>query len=361
MRIALLAHSHHRLIEPFAGGLEAHTHLVADELVRRGHQVTLFAKAGSRTRAELCAIVPRRFRRRSAADDAVLDRGLARAIALIEAGDFDVVLNNSLNPAPWEALGQHVMLTLLHTPATLDRVNAVIERPGWQPGFRHGFAAVSEVTRADWQARLPGVEIDVVPNGVDLALWSPAPAPVHEPDLAVWAARITPEKGLPMAVAAARAAGFRLEIGGPIADRVHFERDIVPLLGDDVRYVGHLDSRELPGLLRRGAVFVSSPEWPEPFGLAMVEAMACGTPTAAVPRGAAAEVVSAAGGVLASDTSTEALAAAIVDAARLDRAGVRRSVTRFGKDAMVDAYEARLHALCDQSTTTDLLVNESVA
>ncbi len=361
MRIAILAHSHHRLIEPFAGGLEAHTHLVANELVRRGHQVTLFAKAGSQTHAKLCTIVPRRFVRRSAADDHVLDRGVARAIALIEASDFDVVLNNSLNPAPWEALGHHAMLTLLHTPATLDRVNAVIDRPGWQPGLQHAFAAVSEVTRADWQSRLPQVEVETIPNGIDLGLWSPAPHPVHQPDLAVWAARITPEKGLPVAIAAARAAGFRLAIGGPIADRIHFETDIVPLLGDDVSYVGHLDTRELPGLMRRGAVFVSSPGWPEPFGLALVEAMACGTPAAALPRGAAAEVVSAEGGVLADDTSIEALAAAITDASRLDRTRVRRSVVRFGKDAMVDAYEARLNALCDQSTTTGLLAHESVA
>ena len=84
---------------------------------------------------------------------------------------------------------------------------------------------------------------------------------------------------------------MRIAIAGPIADRRHFDREVAPLLADDARYVGHLTHDELPGFLRRGSVFVSSPRWPEPFGLALVEAMACGTPAAALPRGAAHEVV----------------------------------------------------------------------
>ena len=115
-------------------------------------------------------------------------------------------------------------------------------------------------------------------------------------------------RAFPLAIAATRAAGLRLEFSGPIADRRHFSDEVEPLLGADVRYVGHLTHAELPDFFARGSVFVSSPTWAEPFGLAMVEAMACGTPVAALARGAAAEVVSSEGGVLARANTVEGLA-----------------------------------------------------
>ena len=351
MRVALLAHCHHPIAEPFAGGLEAHTSLLADELVRRGHQVTLFAKAGSRSRARVQPVIDRSFVAGDAPDatgvdqsDHIVDRGMTRAAAAVHAGRFDVVLNNSLNPVPYAAYPRLPMLTILHTPATLVRVNAVIEDPSWRPADQHAFVAVSAVTAADWQRRLTAATVGCIPNGIDLNHWAPRAArrtmtAGARPPHAVWAARITPEKGLPIAIAAARAAGFQLEFCGPVADRDHFRDDIEPLLGDDVRYVGHLDHRRLPRFLRRGDVFVASPQWDEPFGLSLVEAMACGTPVAALPRGAAAEVVGRDGGVLAADLTVGALAQAMVEAARLERLRVRHSVGRFAMDAMVDAYE----------------------
>jgi glycosyltransferase involved in cell wall biosynthesis len=143
---------------------------------------------------------------------------------------------------------------------------------------------------------------------------------------------------------------MRLAIAGPVADRRHFQDEVAPLLAGDARYVGHLTHGELPAFLRRGSVFVSSPQWPEPFGLALVEAMACGTPAAALPRGAAREVVSAAGGVLADVSSGPALARAIDQAARLDRQAVRASVIRFDHTAMVGAYEQLLTHLVRAAT-----------
>lgn len=350
MRIAILAHCHHPIVEPYYGGLEMHTAVVADELVRRGHSVVLFAKEGTRSRARVRPMLDRRFRSGLMRDAAGVDRSEdlceqanEAAVAEIAAGGFDVVLNNSLSPVPFRSLPDAAMLTLLHTPTDLPRINAVLDAPDWRPGPRHAYAAVSEHTAQDWRARLPAV--GCIPNGVDLRRWRPARRPRPEPDLAVWSARITPEKGLPLAIAACRAAGLRLAVAGPVSHGDHFVADIVPLLGDDVRYVGHLDHRRLPRLLRRGRVFVSSPRFPEPFGLALVEAMACGTPVAALPVGAAAEVVAPTGGALAAETSLPALAAAIGRAMVLDRAAVRASVLRFDLLRMVTAYEALLHQL----------------
>ena len=347
MRIALLAHCHHPIAEPFCGGLEMHTAAVADELVRRGHQVVLFAKEGSRSRAVIRPMLERTFRYGLMADATGRDQSerlcthanLA-AIEMINRGRFDVVLNNSLSPVPFQALSEAAMLTLLHTPADLPRVNAVLDAADWRPGPRHAFAAVSEHTARDWRRRLPAVA--VVPNGIDLRQWRPATRTQPGPDLAVWAARITPEKGLPFAIHACRAAGLPLAIAGPISHFDHFIADVAPLLGGDVWYVGHLNHRELPQLIRRGRVFVSSPRWPEPFGLALVEAMACGTPVAALPAGAAAEVVAPTGGVLAAESSVAALADAIRQATTLDRAAVRASVLRFDLRRMVSAYEGLL-------------------
>jgi glycosyltransferase involved in cell wall biosynthesis len=350
VRIAVLAHCYHPVAEPFCGGLEMHTAVVANELAARGHQVVLFAKEGSRSRARVRAILDASYRYGLMPDaagvdqsEAIAEAATAAAVRRIEVGRFDAVLNNSLSAVPFTALPDAAMLTILHTPADLVRVNAVIESPGWRPGPRHAYAAVSAFTAEDWRTRLPAVAC--IPNGVDLRRWRPAGTQRPEPDLAVWAARITPEKGLPLAIRACRIAGLRLEIAGPIAHRDHFESDIAPLLGRTARYVGHLTHAELPTFLRRGRIFVSSPRWSEPFGLALVEAMACGTPAAALPRGAAAEVVSPTGGVLAADSSAVALAAAIRQATTLDRAAVRASVLRFDHLRMVTAYEQALAGL----------------
>ncbi|HVH23035.1 MAG TPA: glycosyltransferase [Pseudonocardia sp.] len=363
MKIALLAHCHHPIAEPYSGGLETHTALVADELVRRGHQVDLYAKAGSRSQARVRRIVDARFRFGSMPDAAgadqsvtLLDRAMEMAVAHIARGGYDVVLNNSLSPVPFRTLRDTPMLTVLHTPTDLPRINAVITAPGWRPGLAHAYAAVSEHTAQDWRGVLPVVQC--IPNGIDLRRWRPDPAQRPEPGLVVWAARITPEKGLPLAIQASRAAGMRIAIAGPIADPRHFNDEVAPLLADDARFVGHLTHGALPDFLRRGSVFVSSPEWPEPFGLALVEAMACGTPAAALPRGAAREVVSATGGVLAAVSSAPALADAIRRAAFLDRHSVRASVLRFDHTAMVGAYEQLLTHLVAAATASPAAPSE---
>jgi glycosyltransferase involved in cell wall biosynthesis len=358
MKIAILAHNHHAIAQPFAGGLEAHTALVADELVARGHDVTVFAKSGSRTRARLVPIVahtlrfgamPDRTGRDRSAE--ILDAADDVALDAVETDGFDVVLNNSLGPTPYRRPPSLPMLTVLHTPATLDRVIDEVCRPGWQAPLHHRFVAVSETTARQWRPLLGAV--GCVPNGIDLARWAPTGRPVT-PDLAVWSARITPEKGLPLAVEAARLAGLRLVVSGPISDRCFFEQQVRPLLGDDVRYVGHLNHRRLQHLLQSAAVFLSTPRWDEPFGLAMVEAMAGGTPVAAVPRGAAAEIVTSDAGVLALDETVGALAAAAQQATGLDRDLVRRSVSRFDKKTMIDRYDALLSALAGGRPDADL-------
>ncbi len=255
-----------------------------------------------------------------------------------------MIFNNSLGPLPYTMLADRAMITVLHTPPTLAKVNAVITRPGWHPGERHAFVSVSEINSESWRNVLPHVEC--VPNGIYLDQWSD-PGTARD-DLAVWSGRITPEKGLHLAIEAVRQTGMRLEFGGPIADSDYFEHVIAPELDQNVVYRGHVDHRGLADLLARGSVFVASSLWAEPFGLVMVEAMACGTPVAAVPNGAAAEVVGPDGGVVAVDCSAEGLAEAIKMGRDLDRGTVRASAQRYDAKLMVDRYEQVMSSLVER-------------
>lgn len=348
MKIAILAHLHHVIAEPFPGGTEMHTAVVANELVRRGHDVTLFAKAGSDTAAKLEPLVPSDFTFGAAwgsdgrdHSDEILAEVVGKAIATIRSDAYDVVFNNSLGPLPYTELAGVAMLTVLHTPPSLEKVNIVITRSDWHPDRRHRYVSVSEFNSRSWRTLLP--KVDCIPNGIQLDQW--ADAATVEPGLAVWSARITPEKGLERAIDAVRRVGMRLEFSGPVANREYFDSVITPLLGDDVIHRGHIKHAGLAAQLSRGEVFVSSSIWAEPFGLALVEAMACGTPVAAFPKGAAAEVVNAHGGVVARDCSPTALAEAIQQARTMDRQLVRGSAQRYDAHTMIDRYESAMREL----------------
>ncbi len=149
-----------------------------------------------------------------------------------------------------------------------------------------------------------------------------------------------PEKAPHLAIDAARRAGMPLLLAGPVLDAAYVDREVRPRLGDDVRHVGHLDQQALCALVGSASVAVVTPDWEEPYGLVAAEAMACGTPVAALDRGAMREVVVEGGGVLADPRDPAALAAAMLAAARLDRDRVRRTaVERCSLERMVDAYE----------------------
>lgn len=348
MRIAILAHLHHRISEPFLGGTEMHTSMVANELVRRGHDVTLYAKHGSISEAKVVPVLEESFTYGATpgpdgADISgeVTDRASLAAIEQIRAGGFDVVFNNSLGHLPYTELYDAAMLTVLHTPATLERVNEIVETPGWRAGPLHLYASVSEFNAAGWRSLLPAVE--TVWNGIYQSKW--AQPGEREADLATWVARITPEKGLHLAIDAAQRAGMRLNICGPVADEDYFRDRIWPRLSEDCVYQGHLGHGALARLLGASAVFVASPQWAEPFGLSMVEAMASGTPVAALPLGAAHEVVGIYGGVVAEDGSVEALAEAMQQARGRDREKVRQWARGFDVHTMMDSYEKLLYGL----------------
>ncbi|WP_035763303.1 glycosyltransferase [Arthrobacter sp. H20] len=355
LTIAVMAHLHHPIASPFPGGLEMHTALLTEELTARGHSVTLFAKGGSDGSGTVVPVLDAGFVFAKHPDgpsrDAqtrLLDTAQRTALDLINEGDFDVVVNNSLSPLPHADPPKAPMLTILHTPP-LPRVTAVLEAAHFFPSPRHRVVSVSAANARQWQHHLK--DISIVHNGIRLEGWHTS-LTRRRPNTAVWAGRITPEKGLHVAIEAAALAGMRIRFAGPISDQDYFDRTIAPLLSESVHHVGHLNHSQLASFLSSGTVFIASPLWAEPFGLSTVEAMACGTPVAALPCGAMAEIIDDRGGVVAEGFSAADLALAIKKARRADSGGVRASAARFAAGAMITKYEQHLRELVSQDVLT---------
>lgn len=344
LRVAILAASRFPIIEPFAGGLEAHTWQLATGLAQRGHRVTVYAGAGSDPSLDVrpFASLPATFSTAARADvsfgpEATMVEHHAYLSTMLElarcAGDeFDVVHNNSVHHLPL-AMAPAVdvaQVTTLHTPPTAWMELAV---QACATPLPVRFCAVSRHTADAWRATL---DAEVVPNAIDLARWPVGPGGAD----AVWTGRIVPEKGPHLAIDAARAAGMGLRLTGPIQDGSYWRDEVRPRLGPDVRWLGHLSQAELAHEVGTAAVAVVTPRWDEPFGLVALEALACGTPVAAIGRGGLTDLLDPTCSRVVHGEDPTALGRALAEAAGLDRAAARRHAEAHGSLArMLDRYE----------------------
>lgn len=344
MRIGIIASARHAIREPFAGGLEMHTHALATRLRQRGHRVTVFASGESDEQLGVEALCPTAsgldLSRAAREDKSMVARrfmdehhAYLHLMLGLRGRDFDVLQNSSLHYLPVAMAGSLdvPMVTTLHTPPTPWIESAVTAGP---TPSNVTFVSVSHHNAASWSK----IAVDtVITNGVDLAAW-PFRA-TGDPELAVWTGRIVPEKGPHLAIEAAHAAGLRITLAGP-ADPDYLRDEILPRLREGDQLLGHLPQWRLAQVVGAAGVSLSTPCWDEPFGLVVTEALACGTPVAAFDRGAMSEILTPLCGRLAPAGDVEGLARAALEARELTRQDCRRRVDeKYCLDVMVDQYE----------------------
>jgi len=341
--IAILGPARFSVDEPFAGGMEMHTATLAEGLATRGHDVTVYAAAGTgRFRIEPMlpiAVDPDVNARRDIARCWEVTgserRSYLDALRRLAVAGHDVVHVNAVHHlafAQSHSIPDIVSGTLHTTP--VGRLAAAVVKAHTRPRPIR-LASVSASNARSWASLVD--EVHVIPNGVDLRAWRRGPGGTG----AVWTGRLVEEKAPHLAIDAARLAGMPLRLLGPVHDPVYFDEMIRPRLGGTVEYHGHGTVAELAAAVGAAAVAVVTPTWDEPFGLVVAEALACGTPVAGFAMGALVELLDASTGRLAPCGDVTGLATAMLGAAELDRDGCRaRAREIFSVERMIDGYES---------------------
>jgi glycosyltransferase involved in cell wall biosynthesis len=284
MRIAQVAPLTEAIPPKLYGGTERVVSWLTEELVALGHDVTLFASGDSKTTAHLEPIWPRALR----LDGKVRDP-MALHMAMLEqvyrrADQFDI-LHFHLDYFPFSLFSRNAtpFITTLHGRLDLPEHQVVFDVFNRAPVISISDAQRGPVPNAHW--------IETIYHGLPADLLRPDPV---KPGYLAVLGRIAPEKAVDRAIHIARRAGMPLKIAAKVdpVDRQYFEHEIRPLLDlSGIEYIGEINDAQKSEFLS-GAIGLLMPiDWPEPFGLVMIEAMACGTPVLAYPSGSVPEIV----------------------------------------------------------------------
>lgn len=284
MRIAQIAPLTESVPPTLYGGTERIVSYTTEALVALGHDVTLFATGDSKTSAHLEAVWPRALRRDPCIRDPIAPHMLMLERVRQLASEFDV-LHSHLHFYPFSIFKRQ------ETPF-VTTLHGRLDLPEHQSLYG-AFEDLSLVSLSHAQRRyLPHAHwIGNVPYGLPEHLYRPQPI---APSYLAFLGRISPEKRVDRAIHIAAQCGLPIKIAAKIdaADKVYFETEIAPLFKlPHVEYVGEIRDSDKAEFLSGAHALLSPIDWPEPFGLAMIEAMACGTPVIAFKRGAVAEVI----------------------------------------------------------------------
>jgi glycosyltransferase involved in cell wall biosynthesis len=328
------------------GGTERIVSYLTEELVRLGHDVTLFAAGDSQTNAKLAPCCPRALRLDPSVRDAVPHMLLMLEDIRQRADEFDVL---------------HFHVDLFHFPIfreiaarTVTTLHGRLDLPDLQPFYRRYPEFPLVCISHDQRRPLPAVNrVRTVYHGLppDLLRFS-----THGGEgYLAFLGRISPEKRPDRAIEIARRAGRRIKIAAKVdaVDREYFERYILALLDDPmVEYVGEIGEAEKSAFLGNAQALLFPIDWPEPFGLVMIEAMACGTPVIAFAQGSVPEVMEqGVTGFMVDDI--DGAVAAVKRLPELDRRNIRRRfeerfcVTRMANDYL-DIYKSVAGASCSR-------------
>ncbi len=340
MRIAQIAPLTEAVPPRLYGGTERVIHWLTEELVALGHDVTLFASGDSRTSAKLEAGWPRALR----LDGAVRDAN-ALHLAMLEnvrrrANEFDF-LHFHLDYYPFSVFSRQStpFLTTLHGRLDLPELHPIFNACTAAPVVSISNSQRRPLPQARW--------VRTIYHGLPERLITPKPV---RPSYLAFLGRIAPEKAVDRAIHVARKCGIPLKIAAKVdrVDAEYYEQRIRPLIEPPhVEYIGEISDHEKSDFLSGAHALLATIDWPEPFGLVMIEAMACGTPVIAFNRGSVPEVVD--DGITGFIVEDELGAiGAVQRLAELDRAGVRkRFEQRFTARRMAQDYLGVYRALAE--------------
>jgi glycosyltransferase involved in cell wall biosynthesis len=326
VRIAMLAPISWRVPPRHYGPWERVVSLLTEGLVARGLDVTLFATADSLTQARLAAVCPRPYSEDPDLDPKVWEC-LHIAAVFERAAEFDLIHNHfDFLPLSYSGLVSTPVLTTIHGLSS-ERILPVYQK-------YQNTAYYVAISQAD---RHPSLKyVATVHHGIDLDEFAPRPTP---DDYLLFFGRIHPDKGTAEAIQVARQTGRRLIIAGIVHDQDYFDRQVAPYLdGAQFSYVGSVGPQQRDALLGGAYALLHLVNFAEPFGLSMVEAMACGTPVIARPLGSVPEIVRHGETGFVVDSLEQAVAA-VGTVPSLDRDAIHGyAAQHFSRERMVDDY-----------------------
>jgi glycosyltransferase involved in cell wall biosynthesis len=326
MRVALLAPISWRVPPRHYGPWEQFVSLLAEGLVARGVEVTMFATGDSVTSAQLVSVAAQGYSESPETDPKVLEC-LHISEVFERADDFDIIHNSfDFLPLTYSGLVATPVVTTIHGFSS-PRILPVYRKYNG----RTAYVAISEADRDPTLRYLATIH-----HGIDTDAFALHPDPGG---YLLFFGRIHPDKGTASAISVAARAGRPLVIAGIIQDQSYFDREVAPHVdGIRVCYLGPVGSERRAELLGGADALLHLIAFDEPFGFSVVEAMACGTPVIAYRRGSMVELVDHARTGFIVDCEDDAVAA-VTSAAGLGRQLIRRqTIARFGVDRMVTAY-----------------------
>ena len=331
MRIAQVAPLYESVPPQLYGGTERVVSYLTEELVEEGHDVTLFASGDSRTRARLVPVCARSLRLDPEQRDQLAHHVLMLEEVAKRAAHFDVIhFHIDYLHYPLSRRQRVPQLTTLHGRLDMPELGALYAEFRDMPVVSISDAQRAPLSHASW--------LGTVHHGlpVELLRFSPGPG-----SYLAFVGRTSPEKGLDRAIEIARRAGIELRVAAKVddADRDYFREVIEPLLdGPLVEFVGEIGEAEKEEFLGNALALLFPIDWPEPFGLVMIEAMACGTPVIAFPGGSVVEIVEPGrNGFIVPDV--DAAVTAVDKAGDLDRSLCRELFeARFSAQRMARDY-----------------------
>lgn len=335
MRIAQVAPLWESVPPPAYGGTELVVSLLTDELVRRGHDVTLFATADSTTLAKLEPGSPQAMRLAKVTPQEYQIYDLMQLTRVCEQADrFDVIhFHVDAVALP--------LANLIKTPS-VHTIHGIFTPTAEQIFAQHRHQNFVSISHTQRRTDLGLNYIQTVYNGIDPSTYTFHPKPDQPPYLTFFG-RIAPEKGPGLAIELAKRTGWRLIIAGKVdrADEEFYEREIKPLIdGEQIVYVGEANHRQKSEIMGGATATLCLLTWEEPFGLVMPESMVCGTPVIAMARGSAPELIAHGKTGFLCHTMEECVEA-VNRIHSIDRYACREHVEQnFSYTRMVNGYEA---------------------